>query len=79
MISNQILFKQTLANARTSFQSGAISKEQWQAYCHHWQTRSARFGLRACQCAECVLAYPASEGYVALGANEPEIVSDELK
>lgn len=40
---------------------GRITRAEWLAYAHAWQTGAARFEIRACNCAECVEKFPAPD------------------
>lgn len=62
-ISDERLVRMPLQDAENARNWGEISEEQWKRYAHLWQTSAPRFGLRACQCAECVAKYPTAEGY----------------
>ena len=43
----------TLGQAREAFRSGTWTPEEFDGYCHVWQTSAPRIAVRACQCGEC--------------------------
>ena len=51
----------TLEEARLMLYRNEMTAEEWEEYCHAWQTSAPRFAIRACGCAECRVNYPYPE------------------
>ena len=55
-----------LNQAVKAVESGRMSAKDWAKYAHEWQTSSPRLAIRACNCAQCVVKFPETGGYIAL-------------
>lgn len=51
----------SLDTAMRAARDGYLTRAEWLAYAHAWQTGAARFEIRACNCAECVKNFPAPD------------------